>query len=490
MAENNADLNIVLKLLDEASAQIAAAMGNVKKETEDVNKKSKESSNTITKGFKEANGQLRSFKSSLLIAGIAMGGIIATTKTWSERNQETKDAFDKLEVAGKNIAAMIGSLLAPAIIALADVVQQSMKYIQGLFEVIRAGWTSLFKGLTYGIQYVVSFFAAMQAGANVIDAHKIAINSASFAAEDMTKKFTAGMTQNIQSTDEAKKTLENYNNKLNDIGLLFKTGQISAQEYFSSVLSLNDKLMAQNDIIAQQTRSYIDLINEVSNTDLMNFQANIASKTEFFNAYKDMYIQGHADMFAFAGAMATQFHSLMSTALSDIILGEKSAKEAMADFGKAMVKAIVDYMTQQAVAWAVSMLMQGIITATSATMAATIASAWAPAAAMVSLATLGLNAPAAIAGMTTTTASAYALAAPKPMALGGSGTVSNPTLFLAGEAGPEHYSFTPLGAKGQSNGNTYIDIKIDRPTVSNRDDLDTLVEAISMRLSNEIERAR
>jgi hypothetical protein len=32
------------------------------------------------------------------------------------------------------------------------------------------------------------------------------------------------------------------------------------------------------------------------------------------------------------------------------------------------------------------------------------------------------------------------------MAAGGSGTVTRPTLFLAGESGPEHYSFTPVGS--------------------------------------------
>lgn len=35
-----------------------------------------------------------------------------------------------------------------------------------------------------------------------------------------------------------------------------------------------------------------------------------------------------------------------------------------------------------------------------------------------------------------------------PMAQGGSGMVTQPTLFLAGEAGPEHFSFTPMGGGG------------------------------------------
>jgi hypothetical protein len=42
-----------------------------------------------------------------------------------------------------------------------------------------------------------------------------------------------------------------------------------------------------------------------------------------------------------------------------------------------------------------------------------------------------------------------------PMAAGGSGTVTKPTLFLAGEAGPEDYSFAPK-SKGGMGGGTVI----------------------------------
>jgi len=493
MPENNANLNIILKLIDEASEQLKASIGAVKKEQEDLGNKSKKSSDSVVKGFKEANKQLKDFRATMLIAGITIGAIIATTKVWAERNQETKNAYDKLAISIKDLTAMIGSLLAPAIIAFSNLLQESMGLIKSLFETVKAGWIAVFSGITYGIQYTVAFFSALKAGVGVIEAHKIATQQAKLATEEMTNQFKTGMEQNIQSTDEAKQRLKNYNDRLNDISLLFKSGQISAQEYFDTVLNFNDKVIAQNDIIAEQTRAYIDLINEVSNTDLMNFQANLESKTQLFNTYKDLYMQGHADMFAFASEMANQFHTNMSDALSSIILGEKDAKTAMKEFGQAMVKAIVDYMVQQAVAFAVSEVMKGIILATGAATAATLAAAWAPAAAMVSLATFGANAEPAMAGMAITTATAYALATPKGMALGGEGVVTRPTLFLAGEAGrPERYSFEPLGmnTRQELRGNIYIDIKVDRPIVSNQYDIDALVEEISRRLSNEVERIR
>jgi hypothetical protein len=63
-------------------------------------------------------------------------------------------------------------------------------------------------------------------------------------------------------------------------------------------------------------------------------------------------------------------------------------------------------------------------------------------------------------------------------------------MFLAGEAGPERATFTPLGGSRQGGGNVYIDIQIDRPTVAKESDIDYLVEEVSTRLSREVERIR
>lgn len=495
MEGDNANLNIILQLIDQASAKIKETIGDAQKAQTDLQKVSDKSSNSITKGFKDAGRAIKDFRQTLFVSSVAVAAIAGVTKEWSERNQETKDALFAIGQAGKDLAVEIGQLLAPAIIALAEVVQKSLGFIQGLFDAIRNGYESLFHGLTYGIQYIVSFFSAIKEGVSVVEAHKIAMNTASFAAEEMTRKFSAGMQQNITSTDSAKKKLDEYNSSLNDLYLLFKAGQISAAEYFQGVLANNNRLMTQNEIIAQQTRQYIDLINEVSNQDLLRFEASMASKMELFSTYRDLYIQGHADMFSFASSMAQQFHAQMSDALSSIIMGEKSAKEAMKEFGQAMIKAIVDYMVQQAVAWAVSQALQLVIGASTATMASTLAMAWAPAAAMASLATLGGNAAPAIAGMTTTTAAAYALAIPKGMAYGGEGIVTKPTLFLAGEAGPERYSFDPLGPGRGGSGResvrqviNHIDVQVNYPTVRSDQDIEKIADAVSKRIAQEAER--
>ena len=111
--------------------------------------------------------------------------------------------------------------------------------------------------------------------------------------------------------------------------------------------------------------------------------------------------------------MALTFQKGMSSALSDTILGVKSAKEAFAEFGKTMLSALVNFVAEwlsfqilsKALAAAGIVFTKGI--------AAAAAAAWAPAAALASLATLGTNAVPAKAALTSTALFAQAIAIPK-----------------------------------------------------------------------------
>ena len=488
MPGNNEDLNIILNLIDNAAEQLRNSMQGIKKETDEVQKSSQKSSKTLSEGFKEAGKQLKDFRRTMFAVAIETGFIIGATKEWAKHNQETKEAYDVLQVSIKEITALIGSVFAPTIIALADLMKQSLGYIKQAFDEINKLWTGLFEKMSYAIQYTISFIAAFSQGVGIAKAHKIAMFEAGEAVKEMSKKFSAAFVENKLQTDEAKIKLEEYASKLNDIGLLFKAGQISAQEYFNMLQSAQNQTIMGNQIISEQLIQWFALHTEVTSRALIQAETAIQSQIDFFTTYKDLYMQGHADMFAFGNMLVTQFHANFSSALSSIILGEKKAKEAFAEFGAAMLKAIVDYMIQQAVAFALSQAMKGVITATTSAMASALASAWAPAAALASLATAGGNAAPAISGMALTTATAYALAAPKGQALGGEGVVDRPTLFLAGEAGPERYSFVPMNYGQKTRGDVYITISVNNPVVSSANDIDKLTEDISSRLVKEVER--
>ena len=81
--------------------------------------------------------------------------------------------------------------------------------------------------------------------------------------------------------------------------------------------------------------------------------------------------------------------------------------------------------------------------------------------AVANLAASGLLAPVLFAVMSAAVIGALSLQskAAKPMAQGGYGLVSNPTLFLAGEEGPEAYSFTPMGMGGGISSGGSINVR-------------------------------
>lgn len=481
------NINIVLRLRDEASAQLKSAMSGASKEAENLNKKSSAAHKSITDGFKDAGKQIKDFRRAAFAATAVIAGVISITKEWGKHNEQTRDAFNSLGLSIRQTIALIGSLLAPTIVELAKLFATAVWIVQKFFTILHTGLATLTAPFYSLTAYVTSFFSALKEGTSILDANKIATESAKKAWGETGEVFK----ENLPYAEAAKVALENYCTVQQNLDLLFKSGQITAQEYFNGIVTAQNEVINQNTIIAQQARDYILLAQEVANTQLLSFQATLQGQTDLFNTYKEMYIQGHADMYALANSLSQAFYSNMSSALSSIILGEKKASEAMAEFGKAMVTALVNYLVQQAIAWAVSSALQTVIAGATAGMAATLASAWAPAAAMASLATLGGNSSAAIAGMATTTAAAYALAVPKPMALGGEGVVNTPTLFLAGEAGPERYNFTPLWKEsGQPSKQTinHISVTIHNPNVRSDQDIEKLTEEVSKRIALEAER--
>ena len=487
------DLNIVLKLQDQASAQLKSAMGDAGKEADKVNKQSDKATKSITDNFKEAGKQMKDFRKAAFAVTMEIGFIIVATKEWANHNIQTKSSMDSLGISIKNITALIGSMFGPAIIQVARLLEAVMPIFTKMFEGFQKLYTGLFRVVTFVTQFQVAFTSAMSNGSNMIDAFRIATEVATKATADLSKQFASTFEENLPQADAARMALENYKKTQQDLELLFKSGQISAQEYFNATIAGQQQVIDQNVIIAEQMRGYIDLATEVSNSELMSFQAAMQGRMDLLNTYKTMYMQGHADMFAFGNMLANEFHANMSNALSSIILGEAKASDAFKAFGQAMVKAVVDYMVQQAVAFAISKVMQGIILATTGALATSLAIAWAPAAALASLATMGANAAPAMSGMAITTATAYALAVPKAMAQGGEGVVNKPTLFLAGEAGAERYRFTPLWKEGSGSSAgkqtiNHISVTIHNPVVREEGDIDKIVEAVSNKIAWEAER--
>jgi len=233
--------------------------------------------------------------------------------------------------------------------------------------------------------------------------------------------------------------------------------------------------------INQSRMLYAMWNNEKTETVMANQQR----ETEFYTFALETQKQAHMSMWAVAGKARDTFASGTTKALMDITKGTFDARDAAEALGLQLLEVLIEFMVQKTVSFALSKtLLAGEVAAANVS-GSLVAQAWASAAAMVSLATLGTNSIPASAGITETVILAYALAAPKGFAAGGPVGLEGPELIMVGERGPEYV--TPnheLGGDRQVS----IHIEINNPQVREYSDIDSLTEAISQRISHEIER--
>lgn len=213
----------------------------------------------------------------------------------------------------------------------------------------------------------------------------------------------------------------------------------------------------------EDTLRFMELAVRVNDVEMAMFESKLQGSSALLQEFQNIQSKAFSDISLLLAQLLGNLHSGLSDALSGIILGTQKASEAFRAMGQTMIKAIVDFLTQKAVALAIEKTLGAAIATFTASIASGLASAWAPAAALASLATLGGNAGPAAAAIASTVALSQGLAmlSAKPMARGGDEIVRRPTLFLAGEAGPERAIFQPLGGPFKSaggDGGTIINI--------------------------------
>ena len=405
MAEN--ELVITLTLDDKASKEMLDALKKIDQGAKGVGNSSKKATDGITAGFREANHQLRDFRQIMTVATIGFATIIALSQEWGKRNSETREALDNITISLKDISATIGSVLSPAIIGFSNLLKSSMGFFHELAQEIKREWMLMFNIITFGTQFTVAFFAALKAGSSVTDAWKDSINTARMATQAMGEEFKKSMEQNITSTSLASAKMKAIADKINDVTLLYKSGQISASEYYNTIITAQDQVSFRNTLAVGQLQELASLSKQIGDQTLMDAQRQTQEQIQLLNFYKQQYATAHQGMAAFTVALGKSIQTNLSTALSGIITGTLTAKEAFNALGQAMIKTVVDFMVQKLVAFALEKtLLAGTVAATSAA-AIAIASAWGPAAFLATVATLGAaaaQAPVSIAAAGSATA--------------------------------------------------------------------------------------
>jgi hypothetical protein len=487
MADN--ELTIVLNLDDKASKDVADALKKIKGSTEDVEKSSKKATDGIVGGFKEAHHQLRDFHQILLTATIGFTAMIAVSQEWGKRNTETKLALDSITLSMKDIAASVGSIVAPAIVSFAEIVKGSADGLKKVFDVVKSGYEGVFKAFTFATQFQVAFTTEVAHGTSIVDAWKDAVKTATTAANQLGEDFKKSMEQNITPTDAAAMKLKELADNLNNLSILFRAGQIDASQYYQGIIAAQDEVSFRNQLAVAQLQELANITRQVGDNQLMEAQRQTQEQIALLNFYKQEYMTAHQGMAAFSVTVSKAIQTNLSSALTSIITGSQSAKEAFTQLGKLMLQTIVDFMVQKVVASVLEKTLLASTVAASTAAGAAIAAAWAPAAAMVSLATFGANAGPAAAGVASVNALSVGLAAvskfagfgggggPAGGATGGfaEGTDSVPAMLSPGEmifprtmADAIRNGDISVSGRGGAGGD--INIYLDRPVFRNEQD--------------------
>lgn len=439
MPEN--ELEITLKLNDTATPEATKRIKAVGDTAEVAGKKT-------TSGFREAGKAIHDIHKELFAFSVGMGLVITALNEWGKRNQQTKETMQELGMATSSVVSKVGQFIE----------QQTL--------------------LGQAFQW------------------------AGVAAREYNKNSGDSVTV----LQQAKNSLQEFNQGLTDSKTLFLDGKMSAEEYYIAVYDGQLNQITMNQQAAQSIQQLAQLTQEVNNNELMNARLKTNEQVGLLNYYKQNFDTAHQGMAALTVTIGKSIQTNMSSAFTSMITGAKSAKEAFADLGRSMINVIVDFMAQKVVAWVLEKTLLAGTVAASSTAAMTIAAAWAPAAALVSAATFGASAVAGAAALTTTAGVATGIAAMSGRSIsvqstmsgggnvlarasGGDDIVTRPTLFLAGEAGPERATFTPLGS-GSSGGGEGIQVNVYGGNFNSRDMIRTLAEEIGFEIDRKLRGAR
>lgn len=444
MPEN--ELEITLKLDDQATSE-------AKKRLKEVGDAGDKASEKTKSGFLEARKVVKDFHKEMFIVAAAFGIISAATNEYAQRNKETRDTISELGIAWKNSMAGAGKWFG-------DAISQHLQFLK-----------------------------------------------------DYNDSFDKTGTTLLRSQAD----LKSFNEELSNQKTLFLNSKMSAEEYYIAVYDGQLNQITINQQAAQSIQQLAQLTQEVSNSELLNARLKTDEQINLLNFYKQEFMTAHQGMSAFTVSVGKSIQTNMSQAFTSMITGAKSAKEAFADLGRAMITAIVDFMVQKVVAWALEKTLLAGTVAASSTAAMTLAAAWAPAALAVNIATMG---NAALSAASTSILAAGALTSAMASvggggggkvgtasvgvnggetssvssviharAMGGDDIVTRPTLFLAGESGPERATFTPLGY-GYSGGGEGIQVNVYGGNFNSRDMIRTLAEEIGFEIDRKLRGAR
>jgi len=490
---NATGLEVILKLDDQLTAGFNKSFDSIKKNIDSVGT-----------SMAQLGRQITSLGRNMTFLGAAITGPMALAfKTTSDYSIEASDALKRMGNSAIELQMIIGTAMIPVVEKITRKIEELTKWFKQLDPHVRTAviqgalMTGMFLLLGGTILHVVGSITAIIGRIIVFTAAGIAINPVMLAivlalaaiagtiavvVTHMDKiqqgakglyDFFDNLKTKISDTFPVLKEFGEWIDKLREKGIFEKATAAAKEMSIDSVLGMFGIPKGVFDMIKSYFQTErIDLGELViTQSGTSKIDAWLADfKQKFGKAFTDAY-KAAMDLGTQSAQILTQSISTFSTgfgnAVANMLVKGKNFGESMKEvfqnlavtFISSIVSMIAQWLIYQAIQIAFMPLMVSIASAT----ASALAVIWAPVAALVSLATMGANAGPAMAAITATTAWAGFGGGASGgagwgggFAEGGSGVVDRPTLFLAGEAGPERFSFTPMNKRESGRGGVTV----------------------------------
>jgi hypothetical protein len=467
MADNT--MEIILQAVDNATAEIKRVQETLK----DVGKKGQQSSKQLDNGFREAGKAIKDFRRDMFAITIVVASMIKLTTEWGKHNQETHQALTSLKSSVSGLASGLGSLLAPAIIGLAEAFRKVEPASKKFFGNLQEGFAKMGEWFTYHFQYWMAYNEGLKTASTRAEAVANAHNVAAAATKEFGEEFRLAYKEdNLGKVNELEESLRKMKESLaawenpNTAG---KTMMMTQELFLTQQMT-----EAYNSFYTQTA-----MLDENSTTTwIRNMQAR-TDAAKFMVANINTAMQ---NMVSITIAGSNAFFNSFSTTMTKLIMEGGKFKDAMTAIFKDFATAVIAEITKiiaKLLAMKAIMFLLGMITGGGSVAAESAGGG--------GVSGMGLDFASGFGGMhkggLIRAHSGLAVDEVPIIAQTGEGVLSRRGMAALGGAG----MLNRLNGGGGVGGHQ-IHIEINYPTIRSNEDIDTLTEEISNRLAREADR--
>lgn len=339
---------------------------------------------------------------------------------------------------------------------------------------------------------------------------------------DLGKISVSKPQQEIEDQGILTDLLEEHARKLKELNDEYARGSLTSSEYMEGMIKLHEdgvdlrtreiELMNQQIEVGyalsdanyqrmsvekemlESANSLAQVKAELANQELVKAKNTVDAQVDLMKtlqSYNRSFMQG---TFEFINMGLQTFTAGFTSAITSWVMGTKSASEAMKDFGKQMISAIVSFIAEWIIQSLIAMTIGAALSTFALTQASILAGAWAVPAFFAAVATLGgavAAGTAALAGGAATTVGMVggmksALAASSITGKASGGDVLGSTPYIVGEKGPELFVPDSAGTIVPNDrlggGDRNVTINFYDTQVSSSIDVDELAQTIGSRV--------